>query len=141
MYVCVCICMCIYTYVYIYIYIYVYINIYIYMYIYVCVSIFKTLQSKFWDKLITFIEQNIRICSWNNELLTNDSDSVRVLSCVTIIAQTSPYRYLFNYLFNLIVNNSLLISWLHKVLWSSYFLSKLLLQNISFLMKTSTFSK
>ena len=27
----------------------------------------------FWDKLITFIEQNIRICSWNKELLDLES--------------------------------------------------------------------
>ena len=40
---------------------------------------FKALQRKFtfmpefWDKLITFIEQNIRTCSWNKKLLTNAS--------------------------------------------------------------------
>ena len=39
------------------------------------------------------------------------SDSVGVLSCVTIIAQTSPHRYLFSYLFNLIANNSLFKLW------------------------------
>ena len=36
------------------------------------------------------------------------SDSMEVISCVTIIAQTSPWiRFLFNYLFSLIINNSL----------------------------------
>ena len=33
--------------------------------------------------------------------------SVGVLSCVTIIAQTLPHRYLFNYLFSLIIYISL----------------------------------
>ena len=50
---------------------------YIHRIVQVILSIFEALQIKFismpafWNKLIPFIEQNIRICSCNKELLTN----------------------------------------------------------------------
>ena len=95
---------------------------YIHRMLQIILSIFKALQSKFismlafWDKLVTFIELNARICSWNKKLPTN--------ACITLSRSTNTFlRFHSNISINKIINTSLSFN-SHTCLNNSVFFSR-----------------